>query len=171
MSYDEYPQQSGEAQELPPLAFNFENMSLDFVRKLHGVIFDAGKAALRSKDDAEEERIEKVEQAFDRDFGNLPYRNIDKARELIVPLAGSEHLEDRYAAAGGALAKLLKRECELGTEDLTEQTDLMIKLVNDGGDRMNDVDELARMTAYTALTEGWWRDDVAARVSHEWQER
>jgi hypothetical protein len=172
MSHNQHPEQTHQGAELPPARFDFENMSVGFVRNLHEITFNASEAALESsrKGDggAELARVEEVGAAFEIDLSNLPYRNIDKARELILPLARSEKVEDRYAAACGALGSLLRRECELGTEDLTEQTDLMIKLVNEHDG--SPAGEVARMTAFSGLNEGWWSEDVAAMIDRGWEE-
>ena len=169
MNYDHFPSRPEQAAELPSPEFDFENMSIDFVRKLHKVIFYADKAALASEgdDSSLDEAIEQVGEKFDADLENLPYRNIDRAREVILSLASSEQMTDRFAAGCGALASLLRRECELGTTDLTEQTDLMIKLANE---RDSPVDEVASDSAYRALKEGWWREDVTTRFNQELKE-
>ena len=166
MGYDHFPSRPEQTSELQSPTFDLENMSIDFVRKLHKVIFYAEGAALDRQDDAVREEAVWVSEALDADLINLPYRNIDRAREVILPLARSEQMTDRYAVCS-ALASLLRRECELDTADLTEQTDLMIKLVNE---RDSDVAEFASNSAYRALKEGWWREDVATRIDREWKE-
>ena len=171
MSHNQHPQQAEQGPELPPAMFDFENMPVDFIRKVNRLLYAVNEeVAWGLEDDSAQEqrkydlerKLEPVAEAVDRDLTNLPYRNIDRGRELIIMFAHSDQVEDRYAVAFGAMASLIRRECELGTEDLTEQADLMLTLANDRDSDL--VGEAAYLSAAKAVKQGWWREDVAARV-------
>jgi hypothetical protein len=154
---------SGAASDVDPslhqTQFNIENMSLTMVSRVHSLIDNAIRAA---KDDATFQAMNEVAVPFYVDFKYLPYRNIERARELILALAVSENPQDRDAAAV-PLSWLLRRECELGTEDVSDQVELMVQLINDPASS-----EIARMTANDGLVEGWWPPAVAGPIDQAW---
>lgn len=148
--------------------FNFENMPLDAVRSLHRILFEVNEAAFECEDSSTRlDDIEKVTNPFYTDLGNLPYRNIERARELILPLARSEHEADRYAAAAGPLARLLRRECEIGTEDVTEQVEMMAHFVGEASYH-TPTHEISQIVVHDALKEVWWPEPIARRIDEAW---
>ncbi len=158
---EQQPRSPEHGQEGQRPVFNFEDMDV----KTALLLDEAIGAAL----DRDMDRFIYLSSAFEKDLDELPGRNIERARELIIALAESDAPENRCAAAQ-ALKALLRSEHELdsNSEHISELTELWISLHREEGREESDgVSETAYFAMNGSLREGWLRPDIAARIDSE----
>jgi hypothetical protein len=176
------PQPPEHEQEQRTPVFDLRQLSAEAIVMLNQLIdreaLKLDKAVTRSRysgsspdqsDIAEAERwleaATELQEAYGRDLeGSLIEADVDKAREAILALAQSDYIEDR-AMAGSALGPLLKREYELGSENATEDADLLIQLLHDEAEP--PYLDTAAGSMSQAVEQGWLPPDVAERFRRE----